>query len=192
MQSNIKLNPLKDDLPYQTQCVKNFCEANNIAFKLSRNNPAYGCKDAASKRFNGRGRGIPLCRELKTLLCTSKSHKGSLLFAVHMSASRSACFKNIRQALEIKKSCDVILAGETELHALGMRLGTVNPFSLAIKINQNIIQIFDSELLKINQSMFTNAGELTFGIEFNIQDLIKSINKARIFNISKESGEVFK
>lgn len=176
---------------WETECIKRFCEANHISFKLSFNKPAYGCRDAASKRFNGSSTGIALQRELKTLLCAGKSNSKNFLFAAHMSAARSAHFKNIKKALGLNKSCDVKLAGESELCMLGMRLGTVNPFSLAIKTRQNIIQIFDNDLINFKTTMFTNAGTLTAGIEFDVRALIKCIKSARIFNITKVRNEVF-
>lgn len=177
-------------LPDSVRFVKEFCDSYGIACKLSNNAPAYGCKDAASKRINGSKIGIGLERELKTLLCAYNTSNKREIFAVHMSAARSACFNNIRKSLKLNKKTDIKLAFEDDLKLFDMRLGTVNPFLLAVKTRQRITQIFDSALYNIEDTMFTNAGELIWGIEFQVSDLITSIENRVIFNISKDKNEI--
>lgn len=179
-------------IPYSVYCVKQFCDVHKINYIISKNKPAFGCRDAASKRRDGVKTGITLERELKTLLCECNLNSKSFIFAAHMSANKSACFKSIKRALGISKNSDITLASSLALGKLNMRLGTVNPFLLAVKTRQRIIQIFDSDLIECKTTIFTNAGDLTWGIEFDIIKLILNINNSIIYKITKDKREVLK
>src|SRR5258707_770449 len=145
------LLPGETDIPEKVLCCISFFEKNNLFYRLSRNSPAYGCLDASKKRNRNNKYGISLADELKTGFFE---------------------FQSLRKQLEVKRS--LYWCSQTSLDIFGIHYSEINPFIIyeklpyleTIQIVQDVIFLFDKNLSINNQSMMTNAGELTWGIEF--------------------------
>jgi len=170
-------------VPENVKLVGEYLYENKVGFILSRNTKAEGCYDARSKRCRLGHQGIPLFDELKSFIgriITTSSN--DIIIAVHCRANVDISYDKVLNVLGI--AGNMVKMEKDELHQLySMNYGTVNPFLLEIKNKDNsIIQIFDNNILtpiaKVPGTMMTNAGDHTWGIEFDPSDIGNAIPKA--------------
>lgn len=181
------LQKFEHDLPESVKRTIDFFEDNNLWFNLSRNMEARSCRDASHKRQRLGHLGIPLEDELKSFFGKFRNVTGSEQYVI------LHCRGN--QELDIKKAESVLHSPDglerltkVELADLfGLDYGVVNPFSLdPLFFVSPIYQVFDKSVLTILKppyTMMTNAGDLTWAIEFKPSDLIKAISHSIIEDI---------
>ncbi len=155
---------------------------------LSRNDPAFSCEDAAGKRLRGAKRGIPLRDELKSLLCLYKNrYGGQVMVALHLPGDMKADFDKLSQLLPIAENTRICFAGEPHMKRYGMYFGIVNPVHLDIRSQGTVLQMFDRQLIApqaAGYTMMTNAGDLTWAMEFCPGELIKAVRNHVIADFS--------
>ena len=188
--NNQLLDINQEMLPEKVKRTVAFLKKNKISYTLSRNKDAYSCTDAAQKRYRDGEEGIPLSDELKTYFGEYRvSKKEKHLILINLSGNNRINFKKIRSIL--KKSKGIRLAGKETMDLFSIQYGEVNPFLIyEIFYNSKIPSIyagltilFDSGLSEKKTTMMTNAGELSWAIEFNIKEVIHQFPKT-IHNIS--------
>lgn len=176
------------DLPEEVKKVIDFFESHNLWFQLSRNLEAGGCKDAANKRNRLGHTGIPLGHELKSFLgkftdcsCTEQ------FIALHCRGNQELDFDKINSILNATIGVRRLTDREKLRLLFSTSYGLVNPFSLGGKSSKiPIIQMFDKSLERNNTSpytMMTNAGDLTWGIEFKPVQVISVIKNCMVEDI---------
>lgn len=163
----------------------------NIGFILSRNKHAGNCRDARSKRCRLGHIGIPLYDELKTCVLEAiDQSERKIIFAVHCRAHKEFDFDEIARILGCKTGTIKHLSEDILAQHFDMVFGTVNPFLLAVHSNENLIQLFDSniveEIKKYPGTMMTNAGEHTWGIEFDPHDIARVLASNSLFSIARK------
>lgn len=174
------LHKNEENIPSHVAKVIEYCSAKKVGFILSRNLYAGNCRDARSKRFRLGHVGIPLYDELKSIVGLVKNKEGNTkIVAMHC---RGHLAIDLEKASMLLDSKDIIrMLPEDEMrNLLNMEFGTVNPILLDIQSNQNVLHIFDSGILetvsRFPGTMMTNAGDHTWGIEFDPYGLVDSIN----------------
>ncbi len=182
---------LKDnekDLPEEVKKVIDFFDSHNLWFQLSRNLDAGSCKDAANKRNRLGHTGIPLKHELKSFLGKFTDNRGIEKFiGIHCRGNQELDFNKINSILNTTSG--VIRLTDKEILRLlfSTSYGLVNPFSLDGKNSDiPIVQVFDKSLERNKISpytMMTNAGDLTWGIEFKPVQVISVIQNCRVEDI---------
>ena len=187
------LAPAEDALPGNVELVVRFCVDNGIDFVLSRNKEAFSCRDASGKRKRLGRTGIPLYDEFKTIV-----FKG-----VDDTLREKAIFVHCRGDLKIDlerltKCCKLIrepvIMPKNELSArFGMEFGIVNPFLIEMQGKSEALHVFDKSLLTYMTvypgTMMTNAGEHTWGIEFDPLPLIGAVDQKIIAEVAYPDGE---
>lgn len=166
-----------------------------VAFKLSRNEPATSCQDAALKRNRDGKTGIPLADELKSMFGAYKDTEGvERPFLVHCRGHQWLDFQKLKRALGARKRPRRLSL--TELSKLDLEVGLVNPFEpwnfepsaspfrLDLKlIAQGVEQLFDQSLLQQfgkSSTVMTNAGDLTWAVEFDPREFIAKLPGAKV------------
>ena len=180
----------KTQVPIATQRVEDFLQRHDVWYLLNRNEEAFGCPQAASVRRCLGQTGIPLGRELKTFLGQFTDETGAInQVAVHCRAIHELDMNKIKAALQIpgdvsrlEVSKEVDTSDNEEM--LGV-YGLVNPFTLEIaSIEGNItIQLFDENLFEsfeLPPTLMTNAGDRTWSVEFQIEEIEKLIPPRRL------------
>lgn len=188
---------LKDSESKIPESVKNviqFCCDRNVGFILSRNIKVFSCKDARSNRVRLGHVGIPLFDELKSIVFVGKNNMGKeVIVAAHCRGHMNISVKRLMKLCEFQ-SLPIILPESDLKSRFGMQFGTVNPMLLDINSNGKIINIFDVSLTETMEqcpgTMMTNAGNHTWGIEFDPILLINSIYNSRIESIAEDDKEL--
>ncbi len=169
-------------VPPNVQETIRFLTDIGIWFKLSRKRPSDGCADAASKRRRSGpdGKvGIPLFQEQKTLAFKLRTPTGKINVLLHGRGDRIFDFRTVATELDALDKMYVI--PPKQLRALGMGgRGLVNPFRHWEEITSTpVIQVFDNDLVKrmgTPSTVMTNAGDLTWGVEFFADELAQKVN----------------
>lgn len=182
------------EIPKNVLAVVQFCCKNNVGFILSRNVKVLSCKDARSNRVRLGHIGIPLFDELKSIVFVGKGDLGEeIIIAAHCRGNMNISTKGLMNLCKLQES-PVILPEEELKSRFGMQFGIVNPILLDINSNGKIINIFDLSLTKtVAQcpgTMMTNAGDHTWGIEFDPILLISSIHNKIIDSIAEDDKEL--
>ncbi|MEP0265239.1 YbaK/EbsC family protein [Dokdonia sp.] len=161
-----------------------FFEKNKLDFKLSRNKEAFSCVDAAQKRYRDGEVGIPLKDELKTYFGEYKVSKYEKhLILINLSGQDRIDFKKIRSILKISKG--IRLASKETMELFNIEYGQVNPFlihelfynSKTFNVFGSLTVLFDKDLQIEKSTMMTNAGELSWGIEFSLVNVVYSFSE---------------
>lgn len=175
------------DLPTGVKTTIDFFEKKNLWFQLSRNFEAKSCRDAANKRNRLGHTGIPLHDELKSFMGNFQDQNGETQYAMlHCRGSQELDLSKAKMALNAKS--DVTrLEGEEMQNEFGLEYGTVNPFTVDNVVHlDNVVQIFDKTTLESlipPYTMMTNSGDLTWGIEFKVVELVNSLKKSIVADI---------
>lgn len=173
------LKKKEKDLPEKVKRTIDFFSTHNIWFTLSRNHEARSCREAASRRTRLGHTGIPLEHELKSYFGKFINASGIEQHVVlHCRGNQKLDFNKINRVLnarnEVKK-----LTNEELNQFFDRDYGIVNPFTLdPLFLNTPILHVFDQSLEKNYKSPYTimtNAGDLTWAIEFKPDKLINAI-----------------
>jgi prolyl-tRNA editing enzyme YbaK/EbsC (Cys-tRNA(Pro) deacylase) len=188
---NYLLRETETSIPEKVLTTIGFFEKKDIWFKVSRNEEATTCVDAASKRIRNEKKGIPLEDELKTCFCEHKLINGKKqLLLINIPGNCFLDFKFLRTHLFIKGG--ISWAGERTMKLFKIKFGEVNPFlvyeefdkiPLTENIDKKLEVLFDKTLLNKNSTMFTNAGELNWAVEFKVNDVVKQFKFSKIANL---------
>ncbi|MDQ1354344.1 MAG: hypothetical protein QG657_4653, partial [Acidobacteriota bacterium] len=172
------------DFPDGVKKIIDFFTTNNLWFNLSRNVKALGCREAANKRNRLGHTGIPLEHELKSFFGKFINAGGNEQYVVlhckgHQELDHDKIKKTLRARQEVNK-----LANEELAEIFHMDYGLINPFTLdPLFWDTPILQVFDRSL-KVNDilpyTMMTNAGDLTWAIEFKPNELFEVVKHYRL------------
>jgi aspartate/glutamate racemase len=185
--------PEETDVPPAVQRTIKFVLERNIWFQLSRNREARSCRDAAHKRNRLGHEGIPLCDELKSYFGIFTNAGGNQQpFLAHCRGDRLIDIHKLAEALNARGFPTRMT--EEDLKIFGLEYGLVNPFGIeealhgpnkyaldAAFLASSILQVFDTELrfrVGVPGSMMTNAGDLTWAVEFFPDKLIDIVDNA--------------
>jgi len=186
------LEDSEKELPAKVKKTIIFFKSHDLWFNLSRNLEARSCRDAANKRNRLGHTGIPLKHELKSFFGKFTNAAGNEQFVVlHCKGNQELDFDKIKRVLnakgEVHRLTDEELANLFELD-----YGVVNPFTLdPLFLNTPLLQVFDRSIEENHippYTMMTNAGDLTWAIEFKPLQLIDAILHSRVENIIYNSN----
>lgn len=159
-------------VPERVLKTVDFFEKNGLWYILSRNSPATSCRDAVFRRLRNGTMGIPLYDELKSYFTTFiNSYGEKQLLMLHCRAHEQFSVDKIRTLLGIDQPLEKLEPEELD-DLFSAEYGTVNPFIFL----KNSLQIFDQGVLMEQNpphTMMTNAGNHTWGIEFDPKELVK-------------------
>lgn len=179
-------------VPHNVFEIIRYCQEKKIIVVFSRNEPAGSCIDASRKRIrSGAHAGIPLHDEMKTLVVTYlDAGKRRQNAAVHCRGDQSINFSKVARLLpecDAKKKAHISLLDELSLTKMyRLCYGIVNPVLLDIRSKGLMPQIFDAGLPgRPSPCMMTNAGEHTWGMEFDVSNVIGAIDHYIIGSICK-------
>jgi len=188
------LSEEENSLPDNVKNIIIYCTNHNVGYLLSRNKYAGTCRDARNKRNRLGHIGIPLYDELKTIVAQTINQQGQSIFvAMHCRGHMEIDFKSVQRHLGF--SNEISILSETLLEEkFGLKFGIINPISLSINSKSALIQIFDIGVLKpvskYPGTMMTNAGDHYWGIEFDVKQVIESLNSYLIKSISIQDKEL--
>lgn len=158
-----------------------------IWHRFSRNDAVTSCQDAARRRNRLGHEGIPLWDELKSFLGEYDDAWGRRqIVLAHCRGDRELDLLKLQQALKVGSEIRR-LSGEAS-EAIGMKYGTVNPFL----VERPAIQVFDFELhhpVSVPGTVMTNAGVLTWAVEFDPAELVVKLPGARWADIIQPQAE---
>lgn len=123
------------------------------------NHQVVSCEEAAAAK------GISLVNELKSLVL--ETSKG--LYIVHIPGNKCLDLRKVKKFIHVDEAC---LASKEVLTSLGVRPGTVTPFSDNI---WNLRQLVSEEILSL-KFVSTNNGKLDEYISFSPMLLLKVPN----------------
>jgi aspartate/glutamate racemase len=196
--------PEETIVPMAVQRAIEFLRRRSVWFNLSRNREARSCRDAARKRNRLGHEGIPLADELKSYIGLFTNAAGNPQpFLAHCRGDRLLDFAKLAKALNARDL--PIRMTEEDLNVFGLEYGLINPFGIdqvlqtpnsyaldGAFLTSPILQVFDTELLHrvgIPGSMMTNAGDLTWGVEFFAKELISIIDNKFVESIAVSDPE---
>lgn len=176
-------------LPAEVRKTIDFFSSNNIWFHLSRNSEARSCREAASRRFRLGHIGIPLEHELKSYFGKFINAAGVEQYVVlHCKGNQELDFDKVNKVLEAKLGVERLEIEDLhKIFSFENGYGLVNPFNLDPRfLDTHILQVFDRSLTENNRSpytMMTNAGDLTWAVEFKPSQLIETIKHPMVEDI---------
>jgi len=194
----------ENNLPENVVKILQFCVKCKIGIILSRNVKVLSCQDARSNRQRLGHVGIPLYDEFKSIMLKGITHQGHEIALAahcrgHMSIDMDLIAKRLRldevSIMPEDKPEYIVIMPEYEMNEkYHMAFGTVNPILIDIYSKGSILQIFDESLLKpltnCPGTMMTNAGDYTWGMEFEASKLITSIENRLIAPIAYADKEL--
>jgi len=187
----------ENSLPENIVNIIQFCVEKKIGFVLSRNAKVFSCKDARSNRARLGLIGIPLFDELKSIVFKGNGIDGrELIIAAHCRGHMNVDVQKISQIFSCSGTPHKMDDSEM-IERFNMDFGTVNPMLIEMHSNNIILNVFDTHLTKpmllYPGTMLTNAGEHTWGIEFDPSLLISAIDNRIIESIAvpNENIDIF-
>jgi aspartate/glutamate racemase/prolyl-tRNA editing enzyme YbaK/EbsC (Cys-tRNA(Pro) deacylase) len=161
-----------------------FLQSHGVWHLVSNNPRVDSCAAAADKRWRLGGRGIPLCDELKSSIGYVGYESNRRYVVVHCRG---------HQRLDNAKLAAVLggpftRLSDESLARFGMAYGLVTPFGFAE--HPDILQVFDRCVLERYfppYTMMTNLGALTYGVEFNCQELVAALPTTQIADVVRDS-----
>jgi len=182
-------------VPDAVLTIIKYCINNQVGFILSRNQHSGNCRDARNKRNRLGHLGIPLYDELKSCVLEGIDSSGSrVIFAVHCRAHKEFSIDAIVNIHNFVESTVKHLPEEELKSIFGMEFGTVNPILLAVRSKEKIMQVFDESvaetIARYPGTMLTNAGNHTWGVEFDPVTLIEKISTEKTYPIAKQEKEL--
>lgn len=198
------LRPGETQVPQPVVQTVRFLSSRSVWFRLSRNLEARSCRDAAHKRQRLGHEGIPLWDELKSFFGSFvNAHGKPQLFVAHCRADQRLNMELLQRALRAQPVPRRL--SEAELARLGTEYGRVNPFGSAeltceqiayvldLKfLESSVLQMFDEDLIEpigVPGTVMTNAGDLTWAVEFYAKELVKKIDNAAWARIAEPDPE---
>ncbi len=192
------LGPNEPCVPSAVLHTSRFLTERGVWFQLARNHAAYSCRDAVHKRWRLGYQGIDLWDELKSFLGRFVNAAGREQYVVaHCRADRRLDFSRLQEAVHSRMLPERL--GEEELERIGLAYGLINPFDTwrAFTIDgplftTPILHIFDRELLQpvgLPGTMMTNAGDLTWAVEFDVHALIRNLDHGLVADIAEPDPE---
>lgn len=174
--------------PYLVARIGDELAAAGIWHNITRNQRRVtSCREAASARRRLGMEGIPLWDELKTHLGAYETLEGRRYVAVHCRAHQNRDDTKVAKVLDCS---EVRRIDADELAAVfGVEYGRVNPFLLAKR--SDVVQLFDEGVLSpypAPHTMMTNAGDLSWGIEFRPAELINFLQNAKVCSLVADSA----
>lgn len=184
MESDLEVLLSADEtIPFAVQrCARRLADLDAWS-QFSRNEPAMSCQDASQKRNRLGHRGIPLRDELKSFL-GEYDRDGTHIFLAHCRGHRELDLAKVKVALQA--TGDVRRAAAEAIVNLGTAYGLVNPFT----VPPDVVQLFDEELrtpVGVPGTVMTNAGDHTWGVEFEPQEIVERIYGALWSDIAAPS-----
>jgi len=177
------LRPQEAFVPPNVIRTASFLLSRSVEFCLSRNEEARSCRDAAYKRSRDGQLGIPLYDELKSYFGSFLRSGLSYYFVAHYRGDRILDLGSVTEVLQADRPAKRL--HRKELARLGIAYGLVNPFELwapemldAPLMTCPVLQLFDEDLLEpvdLPATVMTNAGSLTWGVEFDPQQLVRRL-----------------
>jgi prolyl-tRNA editing enzyme YbaK/EbsC (Cys-tRNA(Pro) deacylase) len=170
-----------------------YCVEKGIAFVLSRNKKAFSCRDASNKRKRLGHTGIPLCDEFKSIVFSGAGDTQKYkAYFVHCRGNLKIDVQRLMACCKL--SCEPVIMPKKELgERFDMELGIVNPFLTQNTPKDEVLHVFDKSLLTSMSffpgTMMTNAGEHTWGIEFDPRLLINAVENKVISGVACLDGE---
>jgi aspartate racemase len=187
-------------VPPAVRRTAEFLSRLDIWWELSRNHEAFSCRDAARKRRRLGHEGIELWNELKSYFGRFRNASGQYqYFLAHCRGDRTIHTARLAEALHAQG--EVVRVEEEELTGLGLRYGVVNPFETwslsgyeldGRLLAAPVLQVFDPELTRrigIPGTVMTNAGDLTWAVEFDVVDFIQKVDNALVADIAEPDPE---
>ena len=191
-------------MPLPVQQAEQFLTRLGRWFKLSRNHDARSCRDAAHKRNRLGHEGIPLWDEMKSFFGRYANAVGETrLVVAHCRADQRLHFGKLSAVLGVERPPERLT--EQEIEQLGLEYGMVNPwetwrcdprstpFTMDVKfIAQDVVQVFDDDLLQpigTPGTVMTNAGDLTWAVEFHPRELVAKLAHAKVADIAEPDPE---
>ncbi|MES2441196.1 MAG: hypothetical protein V4574_00070 [Pseudomonadota bacterium] len=156
-----------------------YCSAKNLWFLIGRNSAVRSCREAAARRVRLGKCGIPLRDELRSYLAEGidgTGNKRTILF--HCRGDQSLSIARLNELdLGLSGLTRAVIADLADEH---LGYGLVNPFlSPARQAALGLVrQVFDRSLLDDEGeagTMMTNAGSLTWSIEFQPAALVRAL-----------------
>jgi aspartate/glutamate racemase/prolyl-tRNA editing enzyme YbaK/EbsC (Cys-tRNA(Pro) deacylase) len=172
-------------VPDAVRRAETFLADAGIWYRLARNSPAMGCRDAAQRRERLGHRGIPLWDELKSLAFLDD--RG--LAIAHCRGDEDFDVEALSAAFGVS---DLTAADEVTLEGLGLGYGLINPFGTWTDQTLAVRHVFDRGLLErigTPGTMMTNAGERTWAVEFFAPDLIKALANTQVARITTKISD---
>lgn len=179
----------EDHVPEAVLQTVRFLSERGVWWQLSRNHGAFSCRDAAHKRWRLGHEGIELWNELKSFFGRFRNAGGTeQYFLAHCRGDRVVNIERLQETLQAQAEPERL--SDEELHKLELRYGLVNPFEtwkhaeFALDgplLGAPVLQVFDIELQKrlgVPGTVMTNAGDLTWAVEFDVVDLIEKSDHA--------------
>jgi aspartate/glutamate racemase/prolyl-tRNA editing enzyme YbaK/EbsC (Cys-tRNA(Pro) deacylase) len=169
------------EVPEPVRRSESFLADIGIWYRLSRNSPAQGCRDAAQRRERLGHQGIPLWDELKSLAYLDAN--GGLAIA-HCRGDEELDTSLVQRVFGLDQ---LELADDSTMDEIGLGYGLVNPFASWTDSQLSVRHVFDEGLLTrfgVPGTMMTNAGERTWGVEFVAPDLIHALPNAQVAKIA--------
>ncbi|MBF0132345.1 MAG: aspartate/glutamate racemase family protein [Magnetococcales bacterium] len=165
-----------EDAPLRVRRTVAFLRENHVWHVISRNSMSTSCQDAANRRNRLGAAGIPLHDEVKSLHMVGYFSDGIRRHVLlHCRANARFNLDAAAAVLQTTRPLERLSADEL-MNEFGARYGTVNPFSDA----EECIQLFDENMLSRYtppHTMMTNAGDLTWAVEFRPQELITALGR---------------
>ncbi len=163
-------------LPEEVSSCASFLSEHGIGFILSRNHRVGSCREARTYRYRLGHVGIPLCDELKSLVCSFTRTDGTkTLLAAHCRADLEISIEKLKAATDTEGLFE-ILDEDALAERFSSTYGTVNPMLLETSSREKIRQVFDPGVMtpQVLQpgTMMTNAGHHEWGVEFDAADLV--------------------
>ncbi|HEX9940685.1 MAG TPA: aspartate/glutamate racemase family protein [Thermoanaerobaculia bacterium] len=194
------LRPGEGSVPRTVLQTIGFLAERGVWWQLSRNYEAFSCRDAARKRWRLGHEGIELWNELKSYFGRFRNASGrEQYFMAHCRADRMLNLERLGEALKAQGEPERL--GDEEVQRLGLRYGLVNPFETWKQsvyemdgplLTAPVLQVFDRELtrrLGVPGTVMTNAGDLTWAVEFDVVELVEKIDNAVVADIADPDPE---
>ena len=178
-------------VPDAVWSVLRLCCDKGTGLILSRNAEAKSCRDACNKR-NRLGRiGIPLHDELKSILFKGIDvNSNEKIVMAHCQGHKEVDIDALVDICDFAQAPE-IMCEEEMLTRFEMAYGTVNPFLVESRWHGEVIHVFDEVLLqpmtRPPYTMMTNAGNHTWGIEFDPNNLVPCVDSSLVGRIAKQA-----
>lgn len=182
-------------IPDNVLRVVEYCTAKGIGFALSRNEPAGNCRDARNKRHRLGHDGIALYDEMKSLVGVGKDLSGATqIIAMHCRGHMAVDLRRVNDLCHSEITLKSLEPGDKLWEGSNIGFGTVNPILLEVESKGAIVNIFDLGLLesmsRFPGTMMTNAGDLTWGFEFDPGELVAAIENKIVAHIAIPDTEL--
>lgn len=194
------LRPGETSVPRPVLQTVGFLNERGVWWQLSRNHEAFSCRDAARKRWRLGHEGIEIWNELKSYFGRFRNaNNREQYFMAHCRADRILNLVRLGEALKAQR--EPVRLDDEELQKLGLRYGLVNPFETwkysayamdGPLLTAPVLQVFDRELtqrLGVPGTVMTNAGDLTWAVEFDVIDLIGKIDHSLVADVTDPDPE---